>query len=147
MLMDDRKKLRMDFADPMNTSEWRGRLRGSLVKQAQILGRGKQTLKCVRVCACVHACMRTCMRACMRACVCACMRACMCVMTDDSSKSLALNCFFSDEATSLCSILCRFQRGFKGVFVAFLLATSRVLSFSEVHQRFLSLVSVHQTSL
>ena len=25
----------MDFADPMNRSEWRGRLRGRLVKQAQ----------------------------------------------------------------------------------------------------------------
>ena len=35
VLMDDRKKLGMDFADPMNRSEWRGRLRGRLVKQAQ----------------------------------------------------------------------------------------------------------------
>ena len=31
--MDDRKKLGMDFADPMNRSEWRRRLRGRLVKQ------------------------------------------------------------------------------------------------------------------
>ena len=35
MLVDERKKLGMDFADPMNRSEWRGRLRGRLVKQAQ----------------------------------------------------------------------------------------------------------------
>ena len=35
VLVDDRKKLGMDFADPMNRSEWRGRLRGRLVKQAQ----------------------------------------------------------------------------------------------------------------
>ena len=35
VLVDDRKKLGMDFADPMNHSEWRGRLRGRLVKQAQ----------------------------------------------------------------------------------------------------------------
>ena len=35
MLVDDKKKLGMDFADPMNRSEWRGRLRGRLVKQAQ----------------------------------------------------------------------------------------------------------------
>ena len=33
--MDDRKKLGMDFADPMNRTEWKGRLRGRLVKQAQ----------------------------------------------------------------------------------------------------------------
>ena len=33
--MDDRKKLGMDFADPMNRSEWRGCLRGRLLKQAQ----------------------------------------------------------------------------------------------------------------
>ena len=26
VLVDDRKKLGMDFADPMNRSEWRGRL-------------------------------------------------------------------------------------------------------------------------
>ena len=32
VLVDDRKKLGMDFADPMNRSEWRGRLRGRLVK-------------------------------------------------------------------------------------------------------------------
>ena len=37
MLVDDRKQLGMDFADPMNRSEWRGRLRGTLVKQAQPL--------------------------------------------------------------------------------------------------------------
>ena len=35
VLVDDRKKLGMDFADPMNRSEWRGCLRGRLVKQAQ----------------------------------------------------------------------------------------------------------------
>ena len=35
VLVDDRKELGMDFADPMNRSEWRGRLRGRLVKQAQ----------------------------------------------------------------------------------------------------------------
>ena len=35
VLVDDRKKLGMDFADPMIRSEWRGRLRGRLVKQAQ----------------------------------------------------------------------------------------------------------------
>ena len=35
VLVDDRKKLGMDFADTMNRSEWRGRLRGRLVKQAQ----------------------------------------------------------------------------------------------------------------
>ena len=35
VLVDDRKKLGMDFADPMNRLEWRGRLRGRLVKQAQ----------------------------------------------------------------------------------------------------------------
>ena len=35
VLMDDRKKLGMDSADPQNCSEWRGRLRERLVKQAQ----------------------------------------------------------------------------------------------------------------
>ena len=35
VLVGDRKKLGMDFADPMNRSEWRGRLRGRLVKQVQ----------------------------------------------------------------------------------------------------------------
>ena len=35
VLVDDRKKIGMDFADPMNRSEWRVRLRGRLVKQAQ----------------------------------------------------------------------------------------------------------------
>ena len=34
VLVDDRKKLRMYFAHSMNRSEWRGRLRGRLVKQA-----------------------------------------------------------------------------------------------------------------
>ena len=34
VLVDDRKKLGMDSADPQNPSEWRGRLRGRLVKQA-----------------------------------------------------------------------------------------------------------------
>ena len=33
--MDDRKKLGMVLADPMNRSEWRGGLRGRLVKQVQ----------------------------------------------------------------------------------------------------------------
>ena len=33
--MNDRKKLGMDFADPQNRSEWRGRLREQLVQQAQ----------------------------------------------------------------------------------------------------------------
>ena len=37
VLMDDRKKLGMDSADPQNRSEWRGRLRERLVKQAQPL--------------------------------------------------------------------------------------------------------------
>ena len=35
VLMDDRKKLGMDPADPQNRSEWRGRLRERFVKQAQ----------------------------------------------------------------------------------------------------------------
>ena len=36
VLMDDRKKLGMDFADPMNHSEWKGCLVGRLnAKQAQ----------------------------------------------------------------------------------------------------------------
>ena len=35
VLVDDRKKLGMDFANPVNRSEWRGRLRGLLVKQPQ----------------------------------------------------------------------------------------------------------------
>ena len=35
VLVNNRKKLGMDFADPMNRSEWRGRHRGRLVKQAQ----------------------------------------------------------------------------------------------------------------
>ena len=35
VLVDDRKKLGMDSADPQNHSEWRGRLRGRLVKQAK----------------------------------------------------------------------------------------------------------------
>ena len=33
--MNDKKKLGMDSADPQNRFEWRGRLRGRLVKQAQ----------------------------------------------------------------------------------------------------------------
>ena len=33
VLVDDRKKLEMDSAGPQNRSEWRGRLRGRLVKQ------------------------------------------------------------------------------------------------------------------
>ena len=33
VLLDDRKKLGMDTADPQNRSEWRGRLRRRLVKQ------------------------------------------------------------------------------------------------------------------
>ena len=35
VLVDDRKKLGMDSADPQKRSEWRGRLRRRLVKQAQ----------------------------------------------------------------------------------------------------------------
>ena len=35
VLVDDRKKLGMDSVDPQNRFEWRGRLRGRLVKQAQ----------------------------------------------------------------------------------------------------------------
>ena len=35
VLVDDRKKLGMDSADPQNRSEWGGRLRRRLVKQAQ----------------------------------------------------------------------------------------------------------------
>ena len=35
VLVDDRKKLGMDSADPQNRSEWRGLLRRRLVKQAQ----------------------------------------------------------------------------------------------------------------
>ena len=35
VLEDDKKKLEMDFADPHNCSEWRVRLRGRLVRQAQ----------------------------------------------------------------------------------------------------------------
>ena len=33
MIKNDRKKLYMDSADPQNRSEWRGRLRGRLVKK------------------------------------------------------------------------------------------------------------------
>ena len=35
VLVDDRKKLGIDTADPQNRSEWRGRLRRRLVKQVQ----------------------------------------------------------------------------------------------------------------
>ena len=35
VLVDDRKKLGMESADPQNCSEWRGRLRGRLVRQVQ----------------------------------------------------------------------------------------------------------------
>ena len=35
VIKNDRKKLDMDSADPQNRSEWRGRLRGRLVKKAQ----------------------------------------------------------------------------------------------------------------
>ena len=35
VLVDDRKKLGMESADPQNRSEWRGHLQGSLVRQAQ----------------------------------------------------------------------------------------------------------------
>ena len=35
VLLEDRKKLGMDTADPQNRSEWRGRLRRRLVKQVQ----------------------------------------------------------------------------------------------------------------
>ena len=33
VIKNDRKKLDMDSADPQNRSEWRGRLRGRLVKK------------------------------------------------------------------------------------------------------------------
>ena len=33
VIKNDRKKLDMDSADPQNGSEWRGRLRGRLVKK------------------------------------------------------------------------------------------------------------------
>ena len=33
VIKSDRKKLDMDSADPQNRSEWRGRLRGRLVKK------------------------------------------------------------------------------------------------------------------
>ena len=33
VIKNDRKKLAMDSADPQNGSEWRGRLRGRLVKK------------------------------------------------------------------------------------------------------------------
>ena len=35
VLVNDRKKIGMDFADPQDRFEWRGCLRGRLVKQAQ----------------------------------------------------------------------------------------------------------------
>ena len=35
VLLDDRKKLGIDTADPQNRSEWKGRLRRRLVKQVQ----------------------------------------------------------------------------------------------------------------
>ena len=35
VLVDDRKKLGMDSADPQNRFEWRGRLRERLLKQAE----------------------------------------------------------------------------------------------------------------
>ena len=35
VFVNDKKKLGMDSADPQNQSEWRGCLRGRLVKQAQ----------------------------------------------------------------------------------------------------------------
>ena len=35
VIKNDRKKLDMDSADPQNRSEWRGRLRGRLVKKAK----------------------------------------------------------------------------------------------------------------
>ena len=37
VLVNDRKKLGMDSADPQNRSEWRGRLRRRHVKQAHLL--------------------------------------------------------------------------------------------------------------
>ena len=43
VIKNDRKKLDMDSADPQNRSEWRGRLRGRLVKKPK-LGRGKWAL-------------------------------------------------------------------------------------------------------
>ena len=35
VIKNDRKKLDLDSADSQNRSEWRGRLRGRLVKKAQ----------------------------------------------------------------------------------------------------------------
>ena len=42
VLVDDRKKLGMESADPQNRSEWRGRLRRRLVKQARPLVEGNR---------------------------------------------------------------------------------------------------------
>ena len=36
VLLNDRKKLGMESADSQNRSEWRGRLRGRLVRKAQL---------------------------------------------------------------------------------------------------------------
>ena len=44
VLVDDKKKLGMDSADPQNRSDRKGRLRGRLVKTSPTLGRGKQAL-------------------------------------------------------------------------------------------------------
>ena len=44
VIKNDRKKLNMDSADPQNRSEWRGHLRGSLIKNPT-RGSGKQALK------------------------------------------------------------------------------------------------------
>ena len=45
MLVDDRKKLGIDSADPQNRLAWRGCLRERLVKQAELSIEKKQALK------------------------------------------------------------------------------------------------------
>ena len=45
VLVDDKKKLGMESADPQNHSEWRGRLRKTTCQTNPTLGRGKQALK------------------------------------------------------------------------------------------------------
>ena len=45
VLVDDKKKLRMESADPQNRSEWRGHLKKKTCQTNPTLGRGKQALK------------------------------------------------------------------------------------------------------
>ncbi|MES9950323.1 MAG: reverse transcriptase domain-containing protein, partial [Candidatus Thiodiazotropha sp.] len=45
LLVNDRKKLGMDSADPQNRSEWKGRLRGRLVRQAPPSVEEKRAIK------------------------------------------------------------------------------------------------------